>query len=228
MAINTELTKNNVRINVQHEFDLQIERSDFLGLPKSRTPKPAKSLIEVYGLVKDVIDHYDNRASVPLKNRVIFTEEEPDAAATGEIISFSVIQRLPGAFGGGAPGEAKTKNMKAIYRDSFDDPENPGYRLAVYGYWHDNIIRFTCWAKTNKAANARVEWLENVLDEYMWFFKAEGVDRFLFQERQTDITVNIKGNKWYGRPLDYFIRTETLKTFSEKKMEEILIKVATK
>jgi hypothetical protein len=33
----------------------------------------------------------------------------------------------------------------------------------------------------------------------------------------------VNNNKWYGRPLDYFVRTETLRTFKEKTIEDILV-----
>jgi hypothetical protein len=33
------------------------------------------------------------------------------------------------------------------------------------------------------------------------------------------------GNTWYGRPLDYFVRTEKITMRSERQIEEILLKI---
>jgi len=45
----------------------------------------------------------------------------------------------------------------------------------------------------------------------------------IFLERHADIVTEVSNNKWYGRPLDYFVRTETLKVFQEKTIENIFI-----
>jgi hypothetical protein len=226
--LNEELTQNNARITVERIFDLEVGKDTARLVSKDRTPRNAKSLIEVYGLIRQVVEDQQKRMNVPEANRVTFTEEEPDNKVQSEIITFSLVRREPGAYGQGGPFESRTRNLRPILREEKDDPENPGYRIATTGYWHDNLIRLTCWAQTNKAANARSEWLGKLLDEYAWFFKAEGVDRFLFWEQNSDIITTVDNNKWYGRPMDYFVRTETLRAFSEKQIEEILLKVAVK
>lgn len=226
-VLNEELTEDNVRITVERIFDKEIG-GDRARKEKDRTPKNAKSLIGVYDLIRQAITDFEKRAKTPDANKITFTEEEPDKQALSEVVTFSLMRREPGAFAGGAPFEGRTHNLRPMLREEVDDPENPGYRVSTVGYFHDNIIRLTCWAQTNKAANARAEWLERVLDEYAWFFKAEGVDRFLFWERNADIIRQIDNQRWYGRPIDYFVRTETLRAFSEKQIEEILIQVVVK
>ena len=233
MALPNDLSEDNVRIQVQRIYDLEMSRKEFLSLPKDRTPKPAKSVSGVYQVTQDIVNHYEKRANTPTANKILFTEEELDERITEgnlhkEVVTFSLMQQEPGAFGQGAPFEARVKNMRPIFREEIDDPANPGYRLATYGYWYDNIIRFTCWAQTNKAANARAEWLQSMFEEYAWYLKAEGVERFLFWGRPSDIVAQINNNRWYGRPLDYFVRTEILRVFSEKTIEKILLQVAVK
>jgi hypothetical protein len=222
--LDDELTQDNIRVVVERIFDKEVG-ADRPRTEKDRTPKEAKPLVGVYDLIRQAIVNFEKRAGMPDANKVLFTEEEPDASALTEVITFSLVSRVPGSFGQGAPFESRTHNLRPMLREEVDDPENPGYRVATLGYWHDNIIRLTCWAQTNKAANARAEWLEKLLEEYAWFFKAEGVDRFLFHERNADIIEEISNNRWYGRPLDYFVRTETLRTVSEKTIEEIIIEL---
>ena len=223
--LDEELTENNIRITVERIFDKEVG-GDRARLEKDRSPRVAKNLTGVYELIRKTIVDYEKRAKVPEANKVTFTEEDPDIKAVTEVITFSLVTRKPGSYGQGAPFEAKVHNMRPMLREEIDDPENPGYRIATMGYWHDNIIRLTCWAQTNKAANARVEWLETLLSEYTWFFQTEGVPRFLFWERNPDIIKVIDGNKWYGRPMDYFVRTETLRAVDEKKIEEIVIELS--
>lgn len=225
--IDPVLATNDIRVTVQQIFDSNIDKNSNANLAYTRSPKDVKSLGETYLLIKKVIDNIQTRANTPNNHKVIFTEEEPDEKLNNEIITFSLVQQLPGTFGQGSPNESKVRNQKLMYRESIIDPEHPGYRLGIFGKFFDNVVRFTCWARTNKEANKRVEWLEDVLDEYMWYFKQEGVDRFLFIERHADMSLNIQGNKWYGRPIDYFIRTEKIKIFAEKRIEELLVKVKT-
>jgi hypothetical protein len=112
-----------------------------------------------------------------------------------------------------------------MHREEGDDKENPGYRYVIKGYWYDNLVRFTCWARSNKAANARAEWFEQLMQEYSWWYALQGVNRVLFWDRGSDIVSVVDGNKWYGRPIDFFVRTEKLRVFSEKELEQILIRL---
>ena len=104
-----------------------------------------------------------------------------------------------------------------------EDPENPGYRRAVLGYWYDNMLTLTAWARTNKAANERALWLENVMEEYTWFFVYSGSQRVLYQGRRAEKLTEVENNKIYGRPIDYFVKTEKLRTVSTKTLEEIVV-----
>jgi hypothetical protein len=61
------------------------------------------------------------------------------------------------------------------------------------------------------------------MEEYSWWFKLQGLNRVIFLGQRSDIITTINNNKWYGRPLDYFVRTETLRVFKEKTIEEVLV-----
>lgn len=229
--LNVELTEDNKKVVVEHIYGTVTE--DFargsVGAPgRSKTLGGAKSLLEFYDLVRRAVHDYEIRSGVSKVDRVTFTEEEPDADSQTESIVFSLVSRQPGQFSQGAPMEAKVKNLRPIIREECEDPENPGYQQAVFGYWYDNVIRFTCWARTNKQANKRAEWFENMMQEYDWWFKLEGVDRVLFWERHADIVNRVDDNYWYGRPLDFYVRTEKLRVFSQKTLEEIIVNLKVK
>lgn len=218
----------NVRIQVRDVFNNRLVDPDSKKIPgRSKTLGTAKSLLGFYELVGQAIDNYEKRANISDINKITFTEEEPDINSKSEIITFSLLKREPGAFSQGAPFEGNIRNLRPMFREEGDDTSNPGYKYMVLGYWHDNLVRFTCWARTNKAANKRAEWFEGFMEEYSWWFKAQGTDRVIFTSRSADIVTEINGNKWYGRPLDYFVRTETLRVFNEKTIEEIMVNLTT-
>lgn len=225
--LNAEISEEQKRMIVSEVFANSFSNPDFERFPSDRSKSlgPAKSLREFYNLVGLAVKDMENRASVPSEYRVIFTEEEPDAGADTETITFSLIRRDPGAFSQGAPFEGKVRNLRPRIREEGTDPSDPGYKQVVHGYWYDNIVRFTCWARTNKAANARAEWFENLMEEYSWWFVLQGVQRVIFWGRQSDVVIHPDNNKWYGRPIDFFVRTEKLRVFSEKTIEDILLNV---
>jgi hypothetical protein len=225
--LNEELKVNDVRITVNKIYQANFQKDLSYLEPRTRTPKIAKySIRDVYDLFRRAIENYELRANIPDKDKVCFTEEDPDIELIkryNTIVTVSLVSRVPGAFGQGAPGEAKVRNRSFQPREEFDDEENPGYKLGVVGYWYDSVVRMTTWCKTNKEANKKVDWLEDVMQDYAWWFKSEGVDRVLFNERQSDILKEVDNNKLYGRPLDYFVRTEKIRVVSEKKIESIVI-----
>jgi len=218
-----EETYNN-RIEVREVFDNNFNR---VSPPADRTIGQAKSLTEFYGLVQRAMVDYETRAGTPLKYHVNYTEEDPDIDSETETVTFRLMRREPGAFSQGSPFSGDIKNLRPILREKGNDKENPDYQYAITGYWYDNLIRFTCWARTNKQANTRACWLEDFMEDYTWWFRLQGVSRILFWGRGEDQTISVDNNKWYGRPLNYFVRTEKIRVFEEKKLEQILVNLTT-
>jgi hypothetical protein len=222
--LNEELTEDQAKIIARDRFDSLLELPNALRAPgRSRTPTPAANLNQFYNLVRLAIQNKEQRAGTT--NPIRFTEEDTNIPAETETIVFSLINRRPGAFAGGPPGTNGPRNLKPRQRELISDPENPGNRIAIMGYWYENIVRFTCWARTNKTANERALWFEDLMIEYDWWFCLQGVNRVIFQERHADIVTQIDNNRWYGRPIDYFVKTEDIRAFQEKAFEEILINV---
>ena len=224
--LDQELLDDGPRIITQNVFDSITQNAIEFPASKSKTVGKAKSLLEFFDLVRQGIDNYEDRAGTPQKNRVIFTEEEPDVASRTESITFSLINRQPGAFGQGPPNKAQVHNRRPIVRESVTDPENPKYKIIELGFWYDNVVRFTCWARTNKAANQRATWFENFMAEYEWWFVMQGTNRVLWDGQGRDIVAIVNENKWYGRPIDFFVKTETVRTYRQKTLEEIIVRTS--
>jgi hypothetical protein len=195
--------------------------------PADRTVGQSKSLVEFYELILRGLQDYEARAGTPLAYQINFTEEDPDLDSETETITFRLMRREPGSFSQGTPFAGDIKNLRPILREKGNDPENPDYKYAITGYWYDNLVRFTCWAKTNKQANSRACWFEDFMEDYTWWFRLQGVSRVLFWGRGEDQTITVDNNKWYGRPLNYFVRTEKIRVFEEKKLEQILVNLTT-
>ena len=225
--LNVDSKDGKQRITVQTVYDLNFEATPNSAPPTARTVGSAKSLTEFYSLLNRAMVDYQARSGIALANYVNLTEEDPEPKDESEVISFRLMRREPGAYSQGAPFEGAIKNLRPIARESGKDTANPDYRYTIQGYWYDNLIRFTCWARTNKQANERASWFEDFMEDYTWWFRLQGINRLLFWGRGEDDIVREDENKWYGRPLDYFVRTEKLRRFEEKKLEEILIQLDT-
>jgi len=221
-----DLEKDRVRVLVDTVFENNFQSN--MSVSKDRTVGASKNLSQFYDLINRALIDYQARAGTRLEYQVTFTEEDPDIENDTETVTFRLMRREPGSYSQGAPFQGDVKNMRPIVREKGSDPNNPDYRITTTGYWYDNLVRFTCWAKTNKQANYRANWFEDFMEDYTWWFKLSGVNRVLFWGRGEDQTVTVDNNKWYGRPLNFFVRTEKLRTFEEKKLEEILIKLSTK
>jgi hypothetical protein len=222
-----ELSTVQPSVIVQNRFNSIINTAE---LPeKSRTPGNAKSILEFYTLVQRAIENREaaTRKTEDAKVRLCF--EKSDVASEFESITIELERREPGRYSEGAPFQGDVKNLRPILREIIADPDNPGYRKAVMGYWHDNLVRFTCWARTNKQADERALEFEGLMEDYTWFFRSSGVSRVLFWGRgpqevfDTGDNAGSTGGKFYGRSLLYYVKTETIRSTSEKELERIII-----
>jgi hypothetical protein len=219
-----ELTEVPARVVVSSVYANAVENTE--QPPKNTTPGISKNILEVMELIKDAIEDYESRQHKIEKDKVIVVYEDPDKLVEFETISIHIESRQPGIFQSGAPLQGQIKNQRPILREEGPDPDAPGYRRAILGYFHDNIIRVTCWALTNKAANARMLWLEEIMEQYLWYFRMSGVNRFLYHKHAPQLVKMVSNNRIYGRPIDYFVRTETIRAISEKELETIYVSLA--
>lgn len=190
----------------------------------SKTPGNAKNIDEVTDLVQAVIENEEAVRGTPDDRKVIFGREMLPEYFRNEVITYAIEKREPGKFDQGRPFEGKVKNLRPILREEVEDPDNPGYRLLVLGYWYDNLVRFTCWGRTHKVVDARALWFEKIMSSYMWFFRYEGVGRFLYWGRGEEITLDLpEHGKVYGRQLDFYVKTEEITQLSQKTLEQLVL-----
>lgn len=185
----------------------------------------AKTLDDVIEMIEKAIRHYEGREHVTADARVNFSFEDPNKPEELELITVSPTQIKPGAFERTSPStsSALVRNLVPTLREELLDPDNQGYHLLILGYSYDNWITLTCWARTTKAAHKRATWLENLIEEYSWFFTAGGINRIIYQGRQKKIIREVSNNMFVGYPVEYYVRTERLIRASEKTLEQLVI-----
>ena len=202
-------------------------------------PEPAVDLPGFFHLVKESIDDYQDRMGITEQGKVLFSEEEPEfhseqqrSGTITEYISYRVIDRLPGKVSGGrhggsVMGEDGRREWKPRLRYVKARDGDPLTRTLVMGQFYDNVIEFSCWAQSNKAANARAFWFEDLMSSYRWFFKASGVSEVLYLRRKEDKSFDgeFGANKLKQRRLLYFVRTDRTFTLEEAVLRRLLVRV---
>ncbi len=176
--------------------------------------------IDAFGpLIAHVIRQQEIREGI--SNFLEVSEAFPPADTTKEIIVYHLKRRAPATFSQDQPFTG-VKNYKPLYRESYPDPDNPGYVIVVMGVLFDNLMEVACWGKTNQEVDRRALWLESVLLANTWMFRHSGFNQVLYTGRGEDQDFQINNLLLRGRTLTYYLRTEKLITVSEKTIDEIL------
>ena len=191
------------------------------------SPRPAVNIDDFFSLVQGVIARQEQNEGV--SQGVAFTEDFPEIEDnfSKEIITFSLEERRPGVFAQVKIDQIfssrQPRQRQRFFRESKPDPDFIGGKIYIYGQWYDNLVEFKIWAKTNKAANRRALWLEDLFDKWEWYFEAEGVSKLFYLGRLADEIAAPGNNKTVCRTLQYYIRTERLTIVREQILRNIVV-----
>jgi len=194
--------------------------------PKLRTPRPAVDITEFFGLVGLALKYQQeiDGTKVPL----LYTEQFPevDDNLKTEVISYSLLQRMPGTFektsAHRAMSEGNIRQMRPLVRESIIDPDYPGFKIFTLGQWFDNKVAFEIYARDNRTANQRALWFESFMENWMWYFKASGVQQIAYEGRGSDAVLSPDNRKIVVRPLVYYVRTEKIRVIKEHVLRSII------
>jgi len=192
-----------------------------------RSPMPAADIDDFFRLVGQALKRQQEIDGA--KKDIFFTEEFPekDDNIKGEVITYSILQRLPGTFErqtvGGAMSESNVRQRRKLFRESIIDPDHPGSCIYTYGQWFDNRVQFNIIAQTNKTANARALWFEDFMDSWTWFFEASGVGRIRYEGRGEDIIITPDNRKIAIRPMIYYVHTEKITVVREHMLRSLIV-----
>jgi len=160
-----------------------------------------------------------------------YTEEFPDDVEPfhGEAIVTSLVNREPEVFqqtgiDRAMGGRAMVRNRRPRFREAYPDPNNPGLVIVNKSRYYDNKVLFTVVAKSNKTANRRALWLEDLIETYRWYLLANGIGRIEFLKREEDYVLSPGKTKLAARPLYYLVRTQRVTVIKEFELRSILLK----
>lgn len=161
------------------------------------------TLDRFFDLSQRLVTDACERSGQPL---VPLSEEYPpdDFASFGdELITYQIISREPANMS--ADG---TSRPQRGHRQSYSarDPRVGDNIIEVHERPLDHEIEFTCWAKSNKLANYRAVWLENLFTAHKWVFTSNGASRFHFIRRLSDGYQTSGSQRLFSRPLRFFLR----------------------
>lgn len=142
-------------------------------------------------------------------------------------ITYQIIRREPGTIGN-HPFDPR-KIIKPTYREVL--PRDDEY-IQLWGQWFDNLIQLDCWSTSNGEADQLIEWLEEFLLKYTFYFKEMGVQemyyfrggRFTWGTTEEEAMVRWR-NRFKVRSMTYYVRTEKLWYKDLYKIREIIARL---
>jgi hypothetical protein len=101
----------------------------------------------------------------------------------------------------------------------------PNQVIVVESRPIDHNIEFTCWAKTATVANKRALWLERLFVTHASEFKIQGVNRFIWTERLTDLVWKSGEQRLHQRPSLWFVRIDEFEVVSHPAIRQFNFKL---
>lgn len=216
IAINESNLPSNVDFKNPYNFDLY----GFIPNQKVLT------LDRFFDLAQKLITNACERSGQTV---VEIVEEYPPidlAKFNNEVITFKVISREPSLMN----HDASARPIRTFKHNYFTKDKEVGDNIIeVLRRPLDHEIEFTCWALSNKIANKRAIWLENLFVAHSWVFTSNGAERFFFKKRLSDGYLTSGQQRLLYRPLRFFLRFNDFisKSHHEIKNIEVNVKLTT-
>lgn len=153
-----------------------------------------------------ILQDAQTRQGITSANFIGFTEEYPPdkfGDNEDELICYRLLKREPAKMS--ADGTSRPQRGFTSYYD-LAQAKDPNKIMIIESRPIDHRIEFTCWAKSNKLANARALWLENLLTNHSWAYSIKGAERFWWTDRGPDTYTTSGGQRLFYRPLNFFLR----------------------
>lgn len=216
----------------QQQLKIRIMRNhfDYGTIPSiGKVPAIGKDIwgfVEDVGNLLSVVQNFEGKAKPLLYTREYGRKTE---YIDEEIISYNIIKRMPGTFGQSDPNGGNNVRMRKPRLLGIErDPLTPLYVNYVFEQWFDNFVELICWSLNGNAIDKRVEWLEDLMTTYAWFFEEKGF-HFRYEGLGEQVSAPNKTTfTYYGAPLVYWVRTQKIYKISEKTIDTLIVNLQVK
>ncbi|RLA68515.1 MAG: hypothetical protein DRQ78_00065 [Epsilonproteobacteria bacterium] len=156
-------------------------------------------------------------------DKFVFTQEYPDILVNEkQVISAEIERRTLANLSANAEPFSGTSVYRPIYLGQAKDPIDGGINLNLQTMY-DNGLRFTCWASKMMTARRLASLFESIMQKYYYVLR-KYVPVFIYIGRgNTTITDKYGDSRYFGIPLNFFVRTNERFILKESELRTIKI-----
>ena len=189
---------------------------------KARSNLSIYDFLREFGRVAPLVYAHDNNNAelviVPAyPDELVRIATSTNMNPTGNLpptITYQVVRREPATIQDHPFQERK--QIKPMHAEMINDVES-GEPVELSHQLFDNFVQLDCWTTSNGDADDMIEWLENFMVEYAFYFKERGVHemyyyrggRFTWGTTEEEAMARWR-NPFKVRSMTYYIRTQKL------------------
>jgi len=157
-------------------------------------------------------------------SKFVFTQEYPDFLVNEkQIITAEIEKRTLANLSANSDPFSGTSVYRPVYLGQQKDPVDGGINLNLQNMY-DNGLRFTCWASKMMTARRLASLFESFMQKYYYVLR-KYVPVCIYTGRgNTIITDKYGDSRYFGIPLDFFVRTNERFILKEDELRTIKIK----
>ncbi len=188
--------------------------------------RSSKDIHEFPELIAYAINKRQEYEGISEIDRIDFRQSMVDLTNERDVIVWELDSRKPGLMAAGKPGNTHVQEYTRHPRAAYPDPFEPNHSIIAHGQFMDNWLRLKVYSTDAQTANRRAIWLEDLMEEFKWYFFWQGINRILFHEREKDCFEEYNGNKFHCRSLMFFVRTERILLTREAILKNVAMELS--
>lgn len=156
-------------------------------------------------------------------DKFIFSQEYPDFTVDEKrIVTAEISKRTPANLSANSEPFSGTSVYRPMYLGSEDDPVKGGINLNLQMVY-DNAITFTCWSDSAVFARRLASLFEAIMQKYYYVLR-KYVPVIVYLGRGSTIVTNkYSDSRYFGVPLEFFVRTNERFVLKESELRTIQI-----
>jgi len=180
--------------------------------------------LEVLYSLLDANNYLKKEDDTKNNNKFIFTQEYPDILVDEkQVVTAEIEKRTLANLSANAGPFSGTSVYRPVYLGQQKDPVDGGINLNLQNMY-DNGLTFTCWASSMMTARRLASLFESIMQKYYYVLR-KYVPVLIYTGRgNTIITDNYADSRYFGIPLDFFVRTNERFILKENELRTITIK----